>query len=210
MKTLTEIRKDWTSCTKCALCQGDRKMVCFNDGPDDAKIMLIGEGPGRTENDTGIPFSGPAGQLMNKILALVGIQRNDVYWTNCVRCHPPGNRTPLQGELDICRPLLLDEIDLVAPKVIILTGATPLKSLLKCRTSMGEMAGKWVTIKGIPAICIYHPAAVLHTQDRDPITCQRYKDSIWKAVREVRDFLNGKNENITPVMKAYEQEDLFK
>jgi|GEM_PF-4160898 DNA polymerase len=209
MKTLEEVKVDWAHCQKCALSNFDRKQVCFSDGPDDAKIMLVGEGPGRTENDTGIPFTGPAGQLMNRILALVGIRRQDVYWTNCVRCHPPSNRTPLNDELEACRPLLLTEIEIIRPRVILLAGLTPVRNLLKTRATMAEMAGKWATIKGIPAICMYHPAAVLHTEHRDPHTCQKYKNSIWKCVREVQQFLNCKK-SIEPSIKVYEQDDLFK
>lgn len=192
MKTLDSIKQDWATCNKCELCKFDRKQVCFSDGPDDAKIMLIGEGPGKHENETGIPFCGPAGQLMTKILALVGIKRNDVYWTNCVRCHPPNNRVPTQEELDACKPLLMAEIERIKPKVIILTGATPLKTVLGCKGRMGDMAGQWAMFQGIPTVSIYHPAAVLHTQDRDPVTCAKYKRSIWKSVQEVRDFLQGK------------------
>lgn len=208
MKTLEEIKVEWADCHKCALSNFDRKQVCFSDGPDDAKIMLIGEGPGRTENDTGIPFTGPAGQLMNRIFALVGIRRQDIYWTNCVRCHPPNNRIPLHDELEACKPLLLAEIDKVRPQVIILSGSTPVRNLLKTRAPMAEMAGKWAMIKGIPTICMYHPAAVLHTEQKDPETCQKYKNSIWKCVKEVRELLNGKK-TIEPAIKVLEQSELF-
>jgi DNA polymerase len=209
VKTLGQIKADWASCNKCPLATGDRKQVCFSDGPEDAKIMLIGEGPGKTENDTGIPFTGPAGQLMTKILALVGIKRQDVYWTNVVRCHPPFNRTPLQPEMLACQPLLLTEIEMIRPKVIILAGATPVKSLLKSNAPMSQSAGKWFSIMGIPTIAIYHPAAVLHTQEKDPEVCQQYKNSIWKAVKEVRELLSGKTKAPEPSIKAFAQKELF-
>jgi DNA polymerase len=174
--------------------------------------MLVGEGPGKTENDTGVPFSGPAGQLMTKIFALAGIQRQSVYWTNTVRCHPPNNRVPSVGEMDACRPLLLGEIEHIQPKVIILAGSTAIKNLLKIKSPMGEVAGRWARIKGIPTVCIYHPAAVLHTQERDPETCLMYKKSIWKAIQEVRAHL-GKDKPEIPNdlgVNSFAQDGLFK
>src|SRR6185369_622148 len=134
MSKLSEYKQEWVDCTRCNLCDGGRSKVVFSDGPETAEIMIVGEGPGAKEDQSGIPFSGPAGQLMTKALALAGINRHDCYWTNAVRCWPQINsksRAPKKDELDACLPLLMEEIRQIRPKVILLLGATAAKTLLK-------------------------------------------------------------------------------
>jgi len=210
---LEKIKELWKDCTKCGLCKEGRKQVVFSDGPETAKIMIVGEGPGEYEDQKGIPFTGPAGQLMNKILESVKIAREDCYWTNTVRCRPYKNRTPTKEEMDICKPLLLDEIRLIKPRVIIIVGRPAAQDLIGLKGAIGEVAGQWTMVQGIPAIVIYHPAAILHTKDINPDLAQKYRMSIWNAMKSLREFLDDETKEPVPTVKNNlsfeEQVELF-
>jgi DNA polymerase len=189
--------------------------VVFSDGPDTAKIILVGEGPGKTEDQTGVPFSGPAGELLNKILASVNIKRNEVYITNSVRCFPHdvsspygSPRQPHTDELNACRPLLLAEIKFIRPRVIILAGATAVKTLLGAKATISSMAGKWATISGVSTMSIFHPASILHTSSYNTEMCLAYKKSVWNSMKEIRKFLDNQPVDTTPVVSVYGQDEL--
>lgn len=209
MSKLSEYKATWVNCTRCELSDGGRSQVVFSDGPETAEIMIIGEGPGAKEDQSGIPFSGPAGQLMTKVLALAGIHRQDCYWTNSVRCWPQvqhKTRAPNKTELDTCKPLLLEEIRQIKPKVILLLGATAAKSMLLHEGAVTPIIGRWTTINGIPALTTWHPAAILHTQSHNEAKCQEYKRDLWRDVKAIRDMLakikkgtNPEIENASPV-----------
>lgn len=186
---LQRIKDTWKDCKKCTLCAEGRKQVVFSDGPETARIMIVGEGPGATEDLKGLPFTGPAGMLMEQIIAVAGLKRGDCYWTNAVRCRPAGNHTPTKKEMDACRPLLQDEIRLLKPRVIIVTGLTAAKTLFDIKNGIGTVAGEWKDYQGIPAIIVYHPAAVLHTRERDPETCLKYRKSLMRSMEALKDFL---------------------
>ncbi len=188
---LEEIKFAWKDCTKCTLCHEGRKQVVFSKGSETSRIMIVGEGPGATEDATGIPFSGPAGKLLDKILQSVHIDPKDCYFTNAVRCRPNNNRTPNLKEINTCKPLLLEEIRIIKPKVIIIVGRPAAESLIGLKGPIGEVAGHWTqTIYDIPAIIIYHPAAVLHTEKINPEVCEKYKRSIWESMKSLRAFLD--------------------
>lgn len=189
MSQLDKVKEQWAACQKCPL-HASRSKIVFSDGPETAEVMIIGEGPGATEDELGKPFTGPAGLLFEKILASVQLKRNDCYWTNAVRCRPPGNRTPLAKELNACRPLLLAEVDLIKPKVIIAAGSTAAKTLLGLQGSMASVAGKFAKVRGIPAIVIFHPAAILHASSKDPRAYMNYKRSVWESMKKVRALLD--------------------
>lgn len=192
MSKLSDYKQQWVGCTRCELCDGGRSQVVFSDGPETAEIMIVGEGPGAKEDASGIPFSGPAGQLITKALALAGIARQDCYWTNAVRCFPQVGgkaRTPKKSELDTCQPLLLEEIRQIKPKVIILLGATAAKSLLKHEGALTPIVGQWCKIGGIAAITTWHPAAILHTQKHNEEQSLQYKKDLWRDIKAVRDTL---------------------
>ena len=128
-ETWDELEKACENCTKCKLCQG-RKNVVIGDGPKDAKIMFIGEGPGADEDLEGIPFVGKAGKLMDKALLGIGLKRNNIYIANVVKCRPPQNRNPESDEITACKEYLESQIKLINPKIIVLLGSVALKGVL--------------------------------------------------------------------------------
>jgi DNA polymerase len=144
--------------------------------------MLIGEGPGAREDATGRPFVGPAGKLLDEILAAIGISRQSVFIANIVKCRPPQNRKPLPDEVAACLPYLHRQIALIAPKVIVALGGTAAESLLGVRKSIGELRGAVHALDGIPVIVTYHPAALL----RNP----NWKKPTWDDVRIARQLLD--------------------
>jgi DNA polymerase len=123
--------------------------------------MFIGEAPGADEDLQGLPFVGRAGQLLNKLLKVVGLEREEVYICNILKCRPPNNRKPLPSEIELCKPYLLKQIELVKPKVIVALGSTAIEGLLNLKKKMGELRGKIIHFNKIPVIITYHPAALL-------------------------------------------------
>ncbi len=187
---LDEIGPD---CQRCKLAKLGRKQIVFGTGDPHAELMFIGEGPGADEDAQGLPFVGRAGQLLNNMIAAMGLKREQVYIANIVKCRPPGNRTPERDECDTCSPFLMRQINVIRPKVIVALGATAAKNLLGMNDSMASMRGRFydfsppgaVTETGEPFECklavTYHPAFLL----RDP----RQKKETWKDLQMVMKFL---------------------
>ena len=169
------------ACTRCPLCDS-RAHGVPGEGSANASLMLIGEGPGAREDATGRPFVGPAGKLLDEILAAIGISRQSVFIANIVKCRPPQNRKPLPDEVAACLPYLHRQIALIAPKVIVALGGTAAESLLGVRKSIGELRGAVHALGGIPVIVTYHPAALL----RNP----NWKKPTWDDVRIARQLLD--------------------
>ena len=161
--TLDEVEAASAGCQKCELAGGRTKLV-FGAGNPHARLMFIGEAPGRDEDIQGIPFVGRAGQLLNKILEAAEIERDDVYIANIIKCRPPNNRTPLTNEIEACIPYLGRQVALIAPKIICTLGLPATQTLLGIRGSMGSMRGKMYVEGDVKVIPTYHPAAAL----RDP------------------------------------------
>lgn len=159
-KTLSELEQRINNCTKCNLGHTRTKFV-FGAGNPNAEIMFIGEAPGADEDLQGLPFVGRAGQLLTKLFKYVGIERENVYICNILKCRPPNNRKPLPSEIELCKPYLLKQIELVKPKVIVALGATAIEGLLNIKKKMGELRGKILNFNKIPVIITYHPAALL-------------------------------------------------
>jgi DNA polymerase len=143
--------------------------------------MLIGEGPGAAEDRQGLPFVGPAGELLTRILKAISLSRRDVYIANIVKCRPPGNRDPHPDEVACCRPYLEEQIDLVQPKVIVLLGRVAAQTLLGNDLPLGRLRGQWHSIRGITARATYHPAALLRNAS--------FKRPTWEDMQIVRDRL---------------------
>jgi uracil-DNA glycosylase family 4 len=145
------------------------KSIVFGDGSADAKLMFIGEAPGAEEDRQGIPFVGPAGQLLDRMLAAISLQRSDVYITNILPWRPPGNRTPTDSEFAACMPFIERHIELVAPEILIVVGGTSAKTLLGTTQGIMRTRGKWLEYnrKGltapIPARAILHPDYLLRS-----------------------------------------------
>ena len=160
-----ELEKACNSCTKCKLCE-HRQNVVIGTGSKQAKIMFIGEGPGADEDLKGIPFVGKAGKLMDKAFEGVGINREEVYIANIVKCRPPNNRNPEYEEADMCKEYLESQIHLVKPEIIVLLGSVALKNILGKEYGITESRGKWFEKDGIKIIPTFHPAALLRDESK--------------------------------------------
>ena len=145
--------------------------IVFGVGNANARLMFIGEAPGRDEDIQGVPFVGRAGQLLNKILEAAEIERDDVYIANIIKCRPPNNRTPLTNEIEACIPYLGRQVAIISPKIICTLGLPATQTILGIRGSMGSLRGKMYVEGDVKVIPTYHPAAAL----RDP----KYKRPIW-------------------------------
>jgi uracil-DNA glycosylase len=167
---LNIIREEIGECTRCALHKGRNKLV-FADGDPNARLMFVGEGPGADEDAQGLPFVGRAGQLLNNMIVAMGLQREQVYICNVVKCRPPGNRTPEPEEANTCTPFLFKQIDVVRPQVIVALGATAATYLLGHRQPLAGLRGRVHAFRGTQLIVTYHPAFLL----RDP----RQKKEAW-------------------------------
>ncbi len=166
--------------TACKLSQG-RKKVVFGSGNPDAELMLIGEGPGAEEDRQGLPFVGPAGELLTKILHAIDVDRAQVYIANVVKCRPPNNRDPEPEEVIACRGFLERQIELVQPRVIVALGRVAAQALLGTTEALGRLRGRWHSVRGVPTLATYHPAALLRYST--------YKRPTWQDMQVVRDRL---------------------
>ncbi|MEM7770989.1 MAG: uracil-DNA glycosylase [Cyanobacteria bacterium P01_E01_bin.6] len=173
-------------CSQCQRCDlgATRINVVVSRGNPQADIMIVGEGPGQNEDETGLPFVGKAGQLLEKILTAVNFDsEKDVYICNIVKCRPPGNRTPTTQEMDACRPYLLEQIRMVDPKFILLTGASSVKGLIGDKRGITKIRGTWIEWEGRLCMPIFHPAYLLRNQSRDKGSP---KWLMWQDIQEVR------------------------
>ncbi len=167
---LEVIREDLGDCTRCALHTG-RNTIVFGVGNPAARLMFVGEGPGADEDAQGLPFVGRAGQLLNNMIAAMGLKREECYIANVVKCRPPGNRTPEPEEANTCSPFLFRQIDVVRPQVLVALGATAATYLLGQRQPLAGLRGRVHAYRGMSLIVTYHPAFLL----RDP----RQKKEAW-------------------------------
>ena len=174
---LLAIRNDIGDCTRCPLAYAGRRKIVFGDGSPTARLMFVGEGPGADEDAQGVPFVGKAGQLLNNMIAAMGLARSEVYIANIVKCRPPGNRVPEPVEANTCSQFLLRQIDVVGPEVIVALGATAATYLLGVKQSLGSLRGRWHACRGAKLAVTYHPAFLL----RDP----SQKAEAWKDLRMV-------------------------
>ena len=182
LKPLLELKQEINKFEGCALKKTARNMV-FSDGNYKSNVMLIGEAPGEEEDKTGIPFKGQAGLLLDKMLNAIGQNRDNTYITNLIFWRPPGNRNPTEEEIDICLPFVIRHIELVKPKILILTGAIAAKAILKENIGIIQLRGKWnnlkisksLTIKTMP---ILHPAFLLRQPSR--------KREAWEDLKKIK------------------------
>lgn len=154
-------------CRRCGLAR-TRTNVAVSRGNPAAPLLLVGEGPGEQEDLQGKPFVGPAGQLLDKILASVGLDaERDTFILNVVKCRPPGNRVPTPEEMEACRPYLLEQIRLAAPRMILLVGGTAAKGVLGEQRGITKIRGQWREWEGRPVMAIFHPSYLLRNPVRD-------------------------------------------
>jgi len=165
------LREEIGDCTRCPLAFEGRNNIVFGDGDPHARLMFVGEGPGADEDAQGLPFVGRAGQLLNNMIAAMGLQREQVYIANIVKCRPPQNRTPEPEEALTCSPFLLRQIEIIQPEVIVALGATAATYLLGIKGSLASLRGRIHMAHNSKLIITYHPAYLL----RDP----RQKKEAW-------------------------------
>ena len=183
MEQWEELRRECEACQGCALAQ-TRTQVVFGDGARDAEILLIGEGPGQHEDEQGVPFVGRAGQLLDDMLAIIGLDRTKVYIANVVKCRPPQNRDPLNVEQDACLSYLRRQAALLRPKIIVCLGRIAAKAIIKEDFNITVDHGQWFQRGGVQMTAIYHPAALLREEGRRPETFEDLK-SIQEKIREL-------------------------
>ena len=181
-ESLDEIAKHIASCTKCPLYSTALNPVPGEGNPN-ADFMCVGEAPGATEDETGRPFVGAAGQLLTKILQAIGLEREHVFIANVLKHRPPGNRNPAPDEVAACSPYLIRQIELVKPKVILALGTFAAQTLLDTKTSIGKLRGQVHRYHGVPLVVTYHPAALL----RNPA----WKRPTWEDVQLAHRILNS-------------------
>ena len=162
---LEAVAAEAAGCTRCRLHQS-RTQVVFGQGDPRADLMFVGEAPGFHEDRQGIPFVGPSGQLLNRLLEGIGLRRQDVYICNVVKSRPPQNRDPQPDEIAVCRPWLDAQIRLVDPKVVVTLGNFAAKTLLETTTGITRLRGQTYPFQGRVLLPTFHPAAALHAQGR--------------------------------------------
>ncbi|MGC9361940.1 MAG: uracil-DNA glycosylase [Candidatus Syntrophosphaera sp.] len=181
-ENLFHLQEICETCTKCKLRKGRIKLV-YGEGNPEAIAMLIGEGPGDQENRTGRPFVGPAGKLLNDMLRAIDLTREDIYICNIVKCRPPNNRDPDSSERQACLPYLLEQIQVIQPKLILMMGLVAAQTLLQTNLSLTKLRQTTHTFQGIKTYVSYHPAALL----RNP----HWKRPAWEDLQKFRDDYNS-------------------
>jgi DNA polymerase len=165
------------ACTRCPELVACRRQTVFADGPPAVELCFVGEAPGAEEDAQGLPFVGPAGQLLNRIITACGLKREEVYICNVLKCRPPGNRTPLATEMANCRGYLDRQIELVRPRFICALGSTAARGLLDTTLAMARLRKRFHDYKGIPVLCTYHPAYLL------PHRHPEMKREVWEDMQ---------------------------
>lgn len=181
LETLADVAKAVATCKRCPL-YATAKNPVPGEGSPNARLMLVGEAPGATEDETGRPFVGQAGQLLTKILGAIDMTREDVFICNVLKHRPPGNRNPLPDEVTACNPWLVRQIELIRPKVLIALGTFAAQTLLDTKLSISKLRGQLHRYYGVPLIVTYHPAALL----RNPA----WKRPTWEDVQLARRILD--------------------
>jgi len=177
------LRNEALACRRCALAK-TRRHVVFSDGSPRARVMVVGEAPGAQEDKTGRAFVGPAGKLLDLLLASVDLSReSSVYICNVLKCRPPGNRNPLPAEIQECTPFLRRQVELISPEVILALGAFAAQFLTENSSPLGRLRGEVYSYQGVPVVATYHPAALL----RNP----GWTRATWDDLQLLRQVMDG-------------------
>lgn len=175
-------------CTLCGELAQQRHKTVFGVGHSAPELCFIGEAPGAAEDRQGEPFVGRAGQLFDRILKACNWTRQDVYIANILKCRPPNNRNPLPPEINNCTPYLLQQLQIIQPRVLCALGAVAAKTLLASDQSIGKLRGRWHRWQGLPLLCTYHPAYLL----RNPAQ----KRAVWEDMQMLMRFVKGEGEEL--------------
>lgn len=179
-ETMEAIRADLGYCRRCRLCDG-RKTIVFGSGDPAARLMFVGEGPGREEDLQGLPFVGEAGQLLTRMIEAMQLTREAVYICNVVKCRPPENRNPAPEEIAACSPFLLRQVKTVAPRVIVALGTFAAQTLLATKEPISRLRGRFHDYHGIPLMPTFHPAFLLRSPEK--------KREAWSDLQQVMKIL---------------------
>lgn len=182
-KALDKLYNSLKNCELCKLCQ-QRKQVVFGAGNPEAKLVFVGEGPGADEDRQGIPFVGKAGQLLTKMIEAMHLTRDDVYICNVVKCRPPENRNPEPDEIAKCEPFMIQQLEIIQPKVIVALGKFAAQTLLRVDTPISRLRGYWHNYRGIKLMPTFHPSYLLRTPDG--------KRAAWEDLQQVMAVLGIK------------------
>ncbi len=177
---LDALRAECLQCRKCRLYQHAKNLV-FGQGNPDTRLLFVGEGPGRSEDEQGLPFVGEAGQLLTKIIQAIEWRREDVYIANVVKHRPPNNRTPQPDEIAACKPYLIRQIEIIRPEVIVALGKVAAQTLLESDEGITRLRGRFYDFMGAKLMPTFHPAYLLY----NPAA----KRPCWHDMKQVRDAL---------------------
>jgi uracil-DNA glycosylase family 4 len=192
---LKKVAQEVSVCTQCDL-HYSRVNAVPGEGPVDAQIMFIGEGPGFHENQQGRPFVGAAGRFLEELLNGIGLKRTDVFITNIVKCRPPGNRDPEPQEIEACNQYLERQIHAINPKVIVTLGRYSMNRFLP-NAKISDIHGQAMNVKGRLVVAMYHPAAALHQRSLRPVIEKDFSqlpDLITKA-DQMPEYVEQKSED---------------
>ncbi len=195
-RELEAVHLEILTCTKCELHKGRKKAVP-GDGRVGAKVMFVGEGPGEREDQEGRPFVGAAGKLLTELLSSVGLDRSQVFITNIVKCRPPNNRAPRQGEIDACNPYLEDQIRLVGSRILCPLGTPAIRTLMGAEYSAGQVHGKPVRMRERTILPLYHPAAALYDSS--------LKDVMFRDIRILKQLIQEESQPDTSHLSSRDE-----
>jgi uracil-DNA glycosylase len=179
--SLEKIREDIGDCQRCKLCS-TRTNIVFGSGNPKARLVFVGEAPGADEDAQGLPFVGRAGQLLTRIIESIGLTRQDVYICNVIKCRPPNNRFPEKDEITACYPFIVRQLEVISPKVICCLGAAAAQTILKTKSSVGWIRGRFQDYRGAKLIVTYHPAYLLRNPDA--------KRVVWEDMKKIKALLS--------------------
>ncbi|MDP3278496.1 MAG: uracil-DNA glycosylase family protein [Deltaproteobacteria bacterium] len=183
VRALSVLAEEVSACRKCQLCER-RKQTVFSRGDSQAELFFVGEAPGADEDEQGVPFVGAAGQLLDKILAAMGMSDRDVYIANVAKCRPPNNRVPSLEESAACGAYLHRQLDIVRPKLVVALGKAAANFLLGRSSPMDQLRGIWHDLRGIPMMVTWHPSYLLRNPDAKKDTWQDMKVVLGRLGRE--------------------------
>lgn len=181
LQLLNDIAVEVAKCTACSL-HKERKQIVFGKGDPNSPLVFVGEAPGFNEDQQGIPFVGRAGMLLDNMIKAMKFDPKDVYVCNVNKCRPPNNRKPTENEMNCCKPFLVRQLNVVAPKVIVALGATAVEGLLGAGEGITRRRGKWGKYNNIPVMPTFHPSYCL----RNPAS----KKEVWEDLQLVMKFLS--------------------
>lgn len=186
-EALLSLRDEVIRCTKCTELSTTRRSVVFGSGNAQAELVFVGEAPGYDEDIQGLPFVGRAGQLLTKIIESIGLNRQNVFICNVLKCRPPRNRNPLPNEIANCEPYLFKQLEMIQPKIICALGTFAAQTLLKTNSPISSLRGKFYEFRGAKLICTFHPAYLLRNPED--------KRKVWEDMKMIRTELNRTQSN---------------